>query len=406
LTIKRKNTKVFVFTFLSLSGTSEDLKEILIFTPEFDSMKYFSLLFFCFLAQTTFCQLRCIVAPADTIACFHDSIAFTTTVTGNGTDTVTYRWQRNDEYMTEETDTILIFPSLDVADTATYRCIVKSGADSAISNDAKLRMHPKMNFDTLYRYNELGCRGICKGQFKTLVSGGLPPYTYNWNGGHSQDTIVFGLCPGKYWLFVTDANKCTIDSSYFVDALKSPKIEITVLPDTFVYISKPIIDISFPDSIFPYLINWTWDFRDSVKIPNVNPASHAFANPGTYSVKLQVTDINGCDTVIYKDVVVKVIELFFPNVFTPNGDEWNQTFEIREKKGDEVSTEELDLQEVYLSNEFVVIDRWGKKVYSKSNYKSGDWDGGNLSDGVYFYVFKGIGQYGDDVYHGSVTILR
>jgi len=388
---------------------SEEIIEILNFMPEFSLMKYSCFLLFSFLCQATFSQLNCVVTPADTTACFHDSIAFITLVTGNGTDTVTYSWQRNNVYIAGKTDSVLIFPSADVGDTAIYRCIVKSGADSAISNNAYLRMHSKMKFDTLYRYNELGCRGVCKGQFKALISGGLPPYTYNWGGGHSQDTIVFGLCPGKYWLFVTDSNKCIIDSAYFVDVLKSPKIEVTVLPNDSVYLTNPTIIISFPDSALQYVTNWTWDFRDSVKIPNVNPVSHTFANPGTYPVKLQVTDINGCDTVIFKYVVVKIINLFIPNVFTPNGDDWNQTLEIKEKfveSDGRVSYKEIDLLEVYLSNEFVVYDRWGKKVYSKNNYQSKDWDGGNLSDGVYYYVFKGIGQYGNEVYHGSITILR
>jgi len=368
-------------------------------------MRYLYLLFFCFLGQTTFSQLQCIVTPADTTACFHDSVAFNTQVTGNGADTVTYQWQRNNVYMPGKTDSVLIFPSVDVTDTASYRCIVKAGADSAISNDAYLRMHSKMKFDTLYRYNELGCRDVCKGQFKALISGGLPPYTYNWGGGHSQDTIVFGLCPGKYWLFVTDANKCTIDSSYFVDVLKSPKFKITVLPDTVVYITNPTIVISFPDSALQYVTNWTWDFRDSVKIPNINPATHTYTNPGTYAVKLLVTDLNGCDTVIFKEVVVKILNLFIPNVFTPNSDGSNDYLKIMEKVGDN-NYKDIDLLEVYLSNELLIFDRWGKKVYSQTNYKSGDWDGGNLSDGVYFYIFKGIGQFGNDVFHGSITILR
>lgn len=375
------------------------------FTAEFNSMKYLFLLLFCFIWQATFSQLSCVVTPADTIACYQDSITFTTLVTGYGTDTVTYTWQRNNVYISGKTDSVLIFPSVDAMDTAVYRCIVKSGADSAISNDAYLRMHSKMKFDTLYRYNELGCRGICKGQFKALISGGAQPYSYNWGGGHSQDTIVFGLCPGKYWLFVTDSNQCTIDSTYFVDVLKSPKIEVTVLPKDTVYLTNPTISIFFPDSALQYVTNWTWDFRDSVRIPNINPAPHTFANPGTYPVKLQLTDQNSCDTTIIHDVVVKILNLFIPNVITPNGDNKNDQLFIKELVS-ENNYMEIDLQEVYLSNELLIFDRWGKKVYNQTNYKSGDWDGGNLSDGVYFYIFKGIGQYGDDVFHGAVTILR
>jgi hypothetical protein len=66
----------------------------------------------------------------------------------------------------------------------------------------------------------------------------------------------------------------------------------------------------------------------------------------------------------------------------------------------------LDFSEVYLSNELQILDRWGRKVYSKTNYRSGEWDGAKLSDGAYFYILVCHGYYGDDVFRGSVTILR
>jgi len=380
--------------------------EIHNFTSELNHrMKYISIALLLFSGITAAGQITCTIRPSDTIVCFRDSVAFTTFVAGYGPDTVTYYWQKNLTNMPGKTDTVLMIPSVDLGDTAFYRCIVKNGPDSAISNTAHLRMHPKMNFDTLYRYNELGCPGICKGQFKTLVSGGAPPYFYNWGGGHSQDTIVFGLCPGRYWLFVTDTNHCTLDSSYFVDVLKSPKVRFTVLPGDTVYLTNPTITVTFPDTALPYLTNWTWDFRDSVKVPNVNPAQHTYANIGDYAVRLMITDLNGCDTTIVQNVLVKYLNLFIPNVITPNGDGKNDQFLIKEKVA-EKNYNVIDLLEVYLSNELIIYDRWGRKVYNQNNYKSGDWDGGNLAEGVYYYIFKGVGQYGNDAFHGSVTILR
>ena len=65
-----------------------------------------------------------------------------------------------------------------------------------------------------------------------------------------------------------------------------------------------------------------------------------------------------------------------------------------------------DWREAYISNEFIVLDRWGKKVYQQTNYRSGEWDGANLSDGTYFYILKCQGQFGDDVFKGAITILR
>jgi len=66
----------------------------------------------------------------------------------------------------------------------------------------------------------------------------------------------------------------------------------------------------------------------------------------------------------------------------------------------------LDLSEIYLSNQMFIFNRQGQKVFEKTNYNSGDWDGGNLAAGVYFYILKCHGEFGDEVYRGAVTIIR
>ena len=61
-----------------------------------------------------------------------------------------------------------------------------------------------------------------------------------------------------------------------------------------------------------------------------------------------------------------------PNVFTPNGDGFNQYFFIPKI-------------ELYEEAELNVVDRWGKSVYRSIGYKN-DWEGEDLSSGVYYYV--------------------
>jgi gliding motility-associated-like protein len=61
-----------------------------------------------------------------------------------------------------------------------------------------------------------------------------------------------------------------------------------------------------------------------------------------------------------------------PNVFTPNGDGYNQYFFIPKI-------------ELYTECELTVIDRWGITVFRSTRY-SNDWDGDDLSSGVYYYV--------------------
>jgi len=378
-------------------------------------MKHSLLILFIFCSIVALSQVNVLVIPTDTIVCFRDSVAFTSIVTGAGTAKISYRWQKNDVDLTDPgaNDSIYSIANVLADSQGIYRCIISvEGLGADTSNDAMLSMHPRMYIDNLYRYNPLGCAGECKGQFKTTVSGGTPfkndpHYIYEWHGGHSQDTIVFGLCPGNYIFTVTDSLSCSIDSAYFVDVLKSPKVTFEILPDTVIYLTNPTIKVVFPDSMRKYITNWTWDFGDSVKVENLNPASHIYMDtlkPGQIPIRLSFTDLNGCDTTISAELSLKKPELDIPNVFTPNDDGINERFEI--ELMDEYGKSKGDFRIAYLANEFLVFDRWGKKVYDAINYKSEDWDGGRLSDGTYFFILKLTGQYRDEVIRGSVAILR
>ena len=113
---------------------------------------------------------------------------------------------------------------------------------------------------------------------------------------------------------------------------------------------------------------------------------------------------------------MKPVDLFIPNVFTPNGDGVNDKFVITEAKpksdggqggqksvaadGNGIKT----VNDYYESTELYIFNRWGRIVYKSTNYQN-DWDGGKLPDGVYFYVLKAHGAISDEVYKGSVTIF-
>ena len=370
-------------------------------------MKHFLFLLSFLSAITAMGQVTVTVKPADTIVCYNDSIVFTAVVTGAGSNTVGYTWQQNFIPISGATSSVYSIKHVKSGSPGLYHCVAIVAGGSYTSNDAHLRMHPRLKLDTLYRYNALGCAKECKGQFKALVSGGTPskiypPYVYDWHGGFSQDTIVFGLCRGEYPLNVTDSLGCSLDTSYIVRALISPKIDFDILPRDTVYLTNPKVQVTFPDSMKKYITNWTWNFGDSTRIPNLNPAFHTYKRTGEFIDSLTFTDLNGCDTTITHKLTVKVADLTITDLITPNGDGYNDTFKVRLKDG----TPSDDFRIAYLSNEFMVFDRWGKKVFDKKDYKSEDWDGGNLADGTYFYILHCVGQYGNEVFKGSVTLLR
>jgi len=80
-----------------------------------------------------------------------------------------------------------------------------------------------------------------------------------------------------------------------------------------------------------------------------------------------------------------------PNVITPNGDGWNDIFMI-------------DYLNQYDIRKLTIFNRWGTIVYQSDDYQN-DWDGGNVSDGVYFYVLELWKGNIDTYYYGTLTVM-
>jgi gliding motility-associated-like protein len=81
-------------------------------------------------------------------------------------------------------------------------------------------------------------------------------------------------------------------------------------------------------------------------------------------------------------------DVFVPNVFTPNGDDKNQTFKV--ETANPISA-------------FKIYNRYGREVYSNS---SGEWTGNDASSGVYFWrlTYDGCGETTE--LKGWVHLLR
>ena len=73
-------------------------------------------------------------------------------------------------------------------------------------------------------------------------------------------------------------------------------------------------------------------------------------------------------------VIHNQFSIHFPNVFTPNGDGINDSWEITGIN-------------LFPNNSLVIVNRWGVEVFATDNYTN-DWTGRNLVEGTYFYSFK------------------
>jgi len=83
-----------------------------------------------------------------------------------------------------------------------------------------------------------------------------------------------------------------------------------------------------------------------------------------------------------------------PNLFTPNGDGINDTFEIR------------GLNQ-YQENELSIVNRWGNEVYHAKGYQN-NWTGEGLNEGTYYYLLriKKPGSNDFQVLKGYITLIR
>ncbi len=76
---------------------------------------------------------------------------------------------------------------------------------------------------------QVSCAGLCDAQISALPAGGTPGYTFEWIDDAtgtvvSVDSIATALCPGSYYVRVTDVNGCIDSSAVIVIANPSPII--------------------------------------------------------------------------------------------------------------------------------------------------------------------------------------
>lgn len=139
------------------------------------------------------------------------------------------------------------------------------------------------------------------------------------------------------------------------------------------------LEIRFTDESKGNITNWSWDFGSGAPTSERDPIQ-VFTSVGEHIVNLTVLNDQCESTISLLTVIITDMAIEAPNVFTPNGDGFNDEFRVYYKSVKKFS--------------MVVFNRWGRKVYESTNPADG-WDGniGNgLADpGVYFYVIEAEG---------------
>lgn len=195
---------------------------------------------------------------------------------------------------------------------------------------------------------------------------------------------------------------CSSEASFFYKSIHV-KADFSVDPVE----GEAPLEVNFTDKSIRGLI-YNWDFGDDSISTLNNPLPHTYYKPGEYYVNLSIESELHC-TDIADSIKIKVepSDLNIPNVFTPDGDGYNDQFMVESKSLRYISVE--------------IFSQSGLKVYGFSG--DGEilkewtgWDGTinyssiKASPGVYYYIIRALGwddiKYDSKAYRGFVYLYR
>jgi gliding motility-associated-like protein len=160
--------------------------------------------------------------------------------------------------------------------------------------------------------------------------------------------------------------------------------------------------VKMQDKSSPTVVQWTWDS------PGSDPNNSTYQNPtfyfpegivATYPIRLIVETPEGCIDTVERILTVNSDIIFYaPNAFTPDGDEFNQTWKFYVSGIDEYAFE------------LMIFNRWGEVIWETHDVNSG-WDGTYngipVKEGAYTWVARVKDLYWDysKVFNGAINLI-
>lgn len=199
---------------------------------------------------------------------------------------------------------------------------------------------------------------ICEGEAVTLTanssqSGGSFLWSNNAETAsisvNPLDTIEYSVIYSYGCGELYDTVWVNVLEGFNVSIISDPDPQIDTILEGTILTLTAFIDEPVPGAIYTWGSGQT---GQTIMAPALNATSY-------HSVT--VTAPNGCEYDALLTIPVELAEIAIPNVFTPNGDNMNEFFNIAIKGNVTV-------------REFKVFNRWGQVVYNNENPLNG-WDG-------------------------------
>lgn len=326
-----------------------------------------------------------LVAAGDTV-CYGAPVVFTNNSTISSGAILSYNWDFADGNVSNVKSPLHTY-----ADTGNYISVLSAmsnqGCVDTIMVPSRVNSVPSAQI-TL----SSSTANICAGDSITLSGTNLPGLGYIWSTGDTAWTTIVDTS-GYFVLMVTDSiTGCMAKDSVQTFLYYPPSVDagfdVTIPTGESATLGVTAVPLS---GNYFYSWNPLPESGSATAAPIVTPSV-------TTMYYATVTNEYGCSATdsVKVNVDINLVELFIPNLITPNNDGYNDKFEIKKLT-------------LFPKNSLAILNRNGQLVYSKDNYDN-SWDGefnGNLvPDGTYYYILKITVGTKIKEYKGPINVLR
>lgn len=208
-----------------------------------------------------------------------------------------------------------------------------------------------------------------------------PQHTFN-TGGNYNVTLT-----------VTSNNGCTNSITQPVIITTTPTASFDFTPNDPDILHSTVQFINNSTNA----VSYSWDFGGLGSSTQTSPSYTFPEEPGSYTVTL-IAYSGACIDTARANVAIKDVVIYYiPNTFTPDGDEFNQTFQP-------VFTNGFDPYDFNMQ----IFNRWGETVFESNDAAvgwDGSYDGKLVPDGLYTWriEFKTLATDERIIIHGHVN---
>lgn len=149
------------------------------------------------------------------------------------------------------------------------------------------------------------CEGASDGSINLTISGGTPPYSFDWSNGSTTEDLV-GVPAGTYSVEITDQNQCDVRGNFTVGNATTIFLGLSST-DATCGENNGFVDLSINGGTAPFSFDWNNDGLGD------NDDSEDLEELGAGEYFVSLTDVNGCvafsDTAIVNAIAPPTIEI-------------------------------------------------------------------------------------------------